>query len=380
MSQVTRREFMWRCAACGLGATLAPGVAAAAWRDRRGPGRRVELSDLKEAAFWEPLPGGRARCLTCPNACEREEGGITACRTRIVRNGKLYSLVYAKPCVIFEDALEKNPLYHVAPGRTALGIGTAGCNLRCSYCQNWNFSQAGPWETRNMDLPPEDLVERAKARGLDWITFSYTEPVAYYEYALDVARLARKQGLRVAVVTGGYIARAPLEELMKHADAFSVTLKGYTDAFYREVIGCPLDAVWNTIRTLARSGKWLEVVTLIVPTLNDEDEGLRAIARSMAALNPQIPIHFLRFAPAWKLKNLPPTPLATLERARDIARAEGLKFVYLDNLPGHPGSNTYCPNCDRLLIERVGFKVLRKDLYQNLCPSCRTPLPGLFLS
>ncbi|MBU1692497.1 MAG: radical SAM protein, partial [Verrucomicrobia bacterium] len=219
---VTRRQFLGRCACGGLGAALGAWVPfPAAAQDRRAA-RWASEEDLREAFFWKPEEGGRARCLTCPNECVREEGGVTACRTRINRGGKLYSLTYGRPCVVFQDPLEKNPLYHVAPGSEALGIGTAGCNLRCLYCQNWEFSQYGPWETRNMDLSPEALVERAQSRGLKWITFSYTEPVAYLEYALDIARLAVRSGLRCAVVTAGYIHPGPLEALLECSAAFSV--------------------------------------------------------------------------------------------------------------------------------------------------------------
>jgi pyruvate formate lyase activating enzyme len=336
--------------------------------------------DLREADFWEPAGEGRVRCLTCPNECERGEGGVTECRTRINRGGKLYTMTYGKPCVVFQDPLEKNPLYHVAPGSEAIGIGTAGCNLSCLYCQNWEFSQSGPWQTRNMDLSPEEVVQRARERGLRWITFSYTEPVAYFEYALATAREAARAGLKTAVVTAAYINRKPLAKLIGHCDAFSVTLKGYDDRFYRDVIGCPRDDVWGMIVELARSKRWCEVVTLIVPTMNDDEAGLRSIARSLARVGRDIPLHFLRFFPAFKLKNLPPTPLATLERARAIALEEGLRFVYLANLPGHRGGSTYCSSCGELLVERSGFNVVRNALQDGACGRCRQRLPGLDLA
>jgi pyruvate formate lyase activating enzyme len=379
MNPVTRRQFLGRCACGGLGAALgAWGPVLAAAQDRRAARWALD-EDLREAIFWEPLEDGRVRCLTCPNECVREEGGVTACRTRINRGGKLYSLTHGRPCVVFQDPLEKNPLYHVTPGQEALGVGTAGCNLRCLYCQNWEFSQYGPWETRNMDLPPEALVERAQSRGLKWITFSYTEPVACLEYALDVARLATRSGLRCAVVTAGFINPKPLEALIECGAAFSVTLKGYDDRFYRDVIACPRDSVWQTIRTIARSGRWLEVVNLIVPTMNDDPIGIRSIARSLAQLDPDIPLHFLRFAPAYKLRHLPPTPRETLEQARDAAQKEGLRYVYLANLPGHEGASTLCPSCRRVLIERVGFKVLRNDVRGGRCPACHARVPGVDL-
>jgi pyruvate formate lyase activating enzyme len=376
---ISRRDFICRCALCSLGAMVAPAFKAVARVDSESWIRGLEMSALKEAGFWQPLPGGLTQCLICPNQCKRDEGQTTTCRTRVNRGGKLYSLTYGKPCVVFQDPLEKNPLYHVSPGSQAIGVGTAGCNLWCKYCQNWSFSQVGPWETRNLDLSPEGLVQRAKDRGLKWITFSYTEPVAYYEYALDVAKLARAEGIKVAVVTAGFINPKPLEKLMACSDAFSVTLKGGSNVFYEKVVGGSLATVWNSIVALAGSGKWIEVVTLIVPTVNDDDDGIRSIARSLARLNPSIPLHFLRFTPAYKLENLPPTPRETLERARNIALKEGLKFVYLANLPGHEAASTYCPNCKKTLVERVGFTVLKNSIRGGACPFCRNIIPGVDL-
>ena len=371
--RLSRREFIGRCALGGLGAALGCVWPAAA---RAASPRDIPDSALKEAAFWKSLPGGVVRCLTCPNECTRDEGEVSLCRTRINRGGRLYTLTFGKPCVVFQDPLEKNPLCHVEPGSQSLGIGTAGCNLACKYCQNWSFSQAGPWETRNLDLPPDGIVKRAKDRNLDWITFSYTEPVAYLEYALETAKLAKSAGLKVAMVTAAYIHPAPLEELIRHVDAFSVTLKGYTDVFYHDVVGGSLEVVWQNIATLVKARRWVEVVTLVVPTMNDDEKGLRSIARALARLSPDVPLHFERFSPAYKLQNLPPTPISTLEKARDMARQEGLRYVYLANVPGHAAASTYCPKCNRRLIERVNFMVLSNELRHGACPSCGHVVPG----
>ncbi len=373
---VSRRAFVGQCTACGACALMGAAAPAAAqwWRKQPAPG-----SDLKEAYYWESAGSGRVRCLTCPNECLRGEGEVTACHTRVNREGKMYTLTYGKPCVVFQDPLEKNPLYHVAPGNEAIGVGTAGCNLICTYCQNWTFSQVGPDKTRNMDLMPADLVKRAQSRKLKWITFSYTEPVAYYEYAIDTAKLARKAGLKVAVVTAGYIKAKPLEDLMDVADAFSVTLKGYSEAFYKEVCGCPLKDVWTSIKAIAAKKKWLEIVNLIVPGMNDDMKGIKAIADAIARLNKDIPLHFLRFAPAYKLKHLAPTPIQTLEQARETALGQGLRYVYLANLPGHDAANTFCPGCKQKIVERVGFRVLKSHLRNGRCPHCSRAIPGMEL-
>ncbi|MDO9541160.1 MAG: AmmeMemoRadiSam system radical SAM enzyme [Kiritimatiellia bacterium] len=373
MKDLSRRDFMCGCIAFGIcaGSRLAAPA-------QIGRFAKINEANLKEAAFWEPLAGGRTKCKTCPNECESGKGAITRCNTRINRDGKLYSLTYGRPCVIYTDALEKNPLYHVAPGKSAIATATAGCNLTCTYCQNWDISQVGPSKTRNMDLSPAALVKQAVDRGLQWLTFSYTEPVAYLEYALAAAKIAHSQNIKVAIVTAAYINPKPLERLIESADAFSVTLKGYSEEFYRDVCGARLDKTWEAIRTIARTKKWLEIVTLIVPGLNDRPEGLRYLAKAQAKLNRNIPLHYLRFSPAYKLKHLSATPVKTLENARENALKEGLKYVYLSNLPGHAAANTYCPACSKILVERIGFKIIRNNIQTNRCSFCRQTVPGLW--
>jgi pyruvate formate lyase activating enzyme len=371
---LTRRRFIRDCAAFGLGCWATAGIPRVF---AGGEGKSEPAAGpLKEAAFWEPAGKGKVRCTTCPNLCERGEGEITRCKTRINKGGKLYSLTYAKPCLLHADPLAKNPLYHVDIGATAIGTATAGCNLSCAYCQNWDISQCGPDKTKNMDLSPGDLVADVKSRGLRWITFSYTEPVAYVEYALDVATLAHQKGVKIAIATAGYICDKPLAELIKHTDAFSVTFKGNSEQFYRDVCGCGVDAVRNSITAIARSGKWMEIATLIIPGRNDGDSDIKSMARFIAGLNRNIPVHYLRFAPAYHMANLPPTPQRTLETAHKIARQEGLKFVYID-LPGHEASATYCSSCGKSLVERSGFTIVQNRLKNGSCPYCSQRLPGI---
>ena len=375
---VNRREFLCKCGACGLGLACAafwPGMATA--QRPAGSARRKDVV-FRDALFWEPAGEGRVRCMTCPNQCVVAEGGVTRCRTRVNRGGRLQTGTYGQPCVLQPDPLEKNPLHHVMPGSEAVVVATAGCNLTCTYCQNWEISQVGPERTRNMDVSPEALVGQVQKRKIQWLTFSYTEPVAYYEYALDSARLARERGVRVAMVTAGVIQPKPLEQLMAVSDAFSVTLKGATPEFYRDVCGANLDDVWRTLQALVKAGKWVEVVTLLVPGLNDDENGIRRMAGNLARLKPDIPWHLLRFFPAYKLRNVPQTPLETLEKARGLALKAGLRFVYLSNLPGHAAANTTCSRCGKTLVERVGFKVTRNDLAAGACPHCGQAIPGVW--
>jgi len=370
---LSRRTFLQGCAACSLGASIVSSQAAP-----KQQGGQAAPGQLKEAMFWEPLTNGRTKCTICPNACERGNGVVSLCKSRINKGGKFYSLTYGKPCVISPDPLAKNPLYHVMPGTSAIATSTAGCNLTCKYCQNWDISQCGPEKTKNMENSPSELVAQAKTKGFSWITFTYTEPVSYYEYAIDTAQEARKNGIRIAVSTAGFVCTKPLAELMKHVDAFSVTYKGATQDFYRDVCGANLADVQRSITEIFKAKKWMEVVNLIIPGMNDDDAGIKSIARFLAGLSRDIPLHFLRFAPAYKLQHLQQTPVATLEKAHAIARKEGLKYVYLA-LPGHQASTTYCPSCKKPVIERSGLTVVSNTLKNGHCHKCSTKIPGIFV-
>ena len=374
---VSRRDFLRGCALGGAGLLAGGAWTCMAEQEAAGAFATIPVTQLKEASYWEAAEQGQTKCNICPHRCVRKPGEVTFCKTRINRGGRLYSLTYGRPCTLCVDPLGKNPLYHVAPGSDAIGVATAGCNLICKYCQNWDISQTGPWKTRNMDVSPRGLVQKAKDRGLKWITFSYTEPVAYLEYALEVGRVARQEGVRVAVATAGYIEEAPLKELMRWSDAFSVTLKGYNDAFYKDVCGADMESVWRSIRAISAAGRWMEVVTLVVPGMNDEIAGLSSLARSLAAVNRDVPMHFLRFAPAYRLSQLQPTPVKTLESAHAAAVQEGLRYVYLD-VSGHRLANTYCPRCREVVIERAGFTIVRNGLRKDRCAKCNMTVAGMF--
>lgn len=326
-----------------------------------------------------PHTGNYVQCSLCPHQCIIADGERGHCRVRENRGNQLFSMVYGNPCTVHVDPIEKKPFYHFLPTIPAFSLATAGCNLRCLYCQNWNISQVSPEETENIDLPPEYVVSYALQREVPVIAYTYSEPVIFYEYMLETARQARQVGLLNVVISAGFINPEPLQDLCEVVDAIKIDLKGYDEDFYREVCEAELAAVLRAIETVFVSGTHLEIVNLVVPTLNDNLEQLRSLARWVARdLSPDVPLHFSRFHPDYKLANLPPTPVETLEKAREIAMQEGVRFVYIGNLPGHAGNNTYCPGCGQSIIERQGFAVMAYHLREGSCVHCEEQIPGVW--
>jgi pyruvate formate lyase activating enzyme len=344
--------------------------------------------DSCHTAKEEPLPvsychtshtGPYVRCTLCPHRCILADGERGTCRVRENRAGRLYSMVYGNPCAINIDPIEKKPFYHFLPTAAAFSIATAGCNLRCLYCQNWTISQVPPEETETADLPPEGVVAAALKSKLPVIAYTYTEPTIYFEYMVAMARLAREAGLRNVVISAGFINPEPLRELCAAVDAIKIDLKGYDEEFYRKVCSAELKPVLEAIQTIYQAGVHLEIVNLVVPSLNDRLDQLRALSRWMAReISPDVPLHFSRFQPQYKLTNLPPTPIETLEKARETALEEGMRFVYVGNVPGHPGDNTYCPRCSKPIIARKGFAVTEYHLRGNSCAYCGAAIPGVW--
>ena len=297
------------------------------------------------------------------------------------RGGTYYTLVHARPCTTHVDPVEKKPFFHFLPGTLAFSLSTAGCNVNCKFCQNWQISQVRPEQTRSIYLPPRDLARAAAASGSPSIAYTYGEPVVYYEYVFDSAETGRRAGLRNIVITGGYIAKEPLQNLCGRVDAIKVDLKAFREEYYRDIVSGELRPVLDTLVAIRTSGTWLEIVYLVVPTLNDGDDELTGVCRWVRAeLGPDVPLHFTRFHPEYMLTNLPPTPVSTLERAAAIGRAEGLHYVYVGNVPGHEGENTYCPGCGEIVIERRGFFVEKNRLRDGRCGACRRPIPGVWES
>jgi pyruvate formate lyase activating enzyme len=368
---ITRREFARR------GGRFATGLLAASSLAK--PGLALAANHRIECRHYKRLSGRRIQCFVCPLNCILEDGQTCFCRTRTNVGGTLYNYAYDNPCVLNIDPVEKGPLYHVLPGEHALALGTAGCNMRCLYCQNWAASQRMPRQTRNLELARASIPAHAREKSCRLVAFTYTEPVVFYEYAYDAATQARAAGLRVHVASAAFINPGPMRELCGIVDAFTLALKGFNEEFYKKVCGTELAPVLDAITTVKHEGRWLEIVNLIVPTLNDDLESIAPMCEWIAAnLGDDVPLHFARFYPEYRLKNLPPTPQSTMEMALNTAKDAGLKYVYLANLPGHPANNTYCSGCGHPVIKRVGLETLAVDLTDGKCARCDTSIPGLW--
>jgi pyruvate formate lyase activating enzyme len=333
---------------------------------------------IREAMYYRVTCNG-VQCLLCPFKCFLPEGQRGICNVRINWGGKLYSMVYSQPGAVHVDPIEKKPVFHMLPGTRAFSIATAGCNLRCQFCQNWDIAQSFPETVRSRLMTPEDVVQAAIETGCSSIAYTYSEPVVFYEYMLDTAKLAKAKGLKNIVVTGGFISPEPLHELAQYIDIFKVDLKGFNDRFYRKVCGAPLKYVLETLVQLGQEGKLVEIVNLVVPTLNDNPAEISKMSEWVREnLGVDTPVFFSRFHPDYRLTNLPPTPVTTLEEARSIALSGGLHYVYLGNVPGHEGENTYCPDCGRVVIRRFGFAVLENNIPNGKCKFCGREIAGIW--
>jgi pyruvate formate lyase activating enzyme len=338
----------------------------------------VSTNGLHRAMWYEKRPGDIVHCKLCPNACKLSDGQIGICRARKNIGGELYSLVYGKIASAHVDPIEKKPFFHVLPGTMAFSIATPGCNMRCLFCQNWEISQAFPWEVRTSEAAPEQVVEAALASGSRSIAFTYSEPTIFYEYMLDIAKLARPRGLKIVVVSNGFINPEPLRELLPYVDAYKVDFKAFNKTFYDELTGGELPPVLETMKTIRKRGVWLEIVTLLVPGKNDSEGEIRELARWIREnLGDEVPLHFSRFHPQHKLLNLPPTPVETVLRARKIAMEEGLKYVYTGNIADPQGESTRCPKSGEIAIERRGYFVVKNNLVNGKGPGGEA-IPGVW--
>ena len=332
------------------------------------------------ARFWHRLEDGRVQCDVCPRECRLQDGQRGFCFVRANEGGELVLTTYGRSSGFCVDPIEKKPLNHFLPGTPVLSFGTAGCNLGCKFCQNWDISKSREWDTLADAASPEALAEAARRLGCRSVAFTYNDPVIFFEYAVDVADACRAAGIRAVAVTAGYVSPGAREELFAHMDAANVDLKAFTESFYAKTCAGHLQPVLDTLEYLVHdTDVWVEITTLLIPGLNDSDEEVRALSVWVRdALGPAIPTHFTAFHPDWKLRDRPPTPPATLTRAREIALAEGLQHVYTGNVHDPAGQSTYCHACGALLIERDWYTLGAWNLDDGRCSACGAPCAGVF--
>ncbi|MBZ5537080.1 MAG: AmmeMemoRadiSam system radical SAM enzyme [Acidobacteriia bacterium] len=332
----------------------------------------------KEALFYSKT-GNTITCQKCPNFCQLGLNDTGKCRNRVSYQGKLYSIAYGNPCAVHIDPIEKKPLYHFLPTTRAFSIAAAGCNFRCLNCQNWQISQVSPKETANADLMPQAVVEQCVNSGCESIAYTYSEPISFYEYVMDTSKLARAKKIRNVFKSNGYINEEPLRLLCKNLDAANIDLKCFDEGIYARLSGGKLAPILKTLKTLKQEGVWLEITNLVVPSWTDNLDMIKRMSDWLAANGlGDCPLHFTRFSPLYKLSQLPLTPVSTLEKAREIALQAGMRYVYVGNVPGHAAENTYCHGCNKLIVERKGFRILSNNIAQNKCRFCGEKIPGVW--
>jgi len=380
LRELDRRSFLKCTLASGAALSICefaqPLVAIPAWT---GPQKQDDSRFTVEAKFYQKLQNKKIKCKLCPRECtvgDRERG---YCGVRENRGGTYYTLVHSRVCAAHIDPIEKKPLFHYLPGTLAFSLATAGCNVNCKFCQNWDISQVRPEQVPADYAPPKLVAELAKQHDCPTIAYTYSEPVVFSEYLMDTADAGHEAGVRSVVVSNGYMQEESLKAAYGKMDAVKIDLKAFSESYYKDVVVAELKPVLDSLVTLRKMNKWTEIVYLVVPTLNDSDAEFRGLARWIKTnLGVDVPLHFTQFHPEYLLKNLPITPLPTLERAKAIADAEGLHYVYIGNVPGHPAQNTYCPKCRHMLVERVGLTATQMLIRKGSCPFCRQPIPGIW--
>ena len=379
-SPLDRRCFL-KCAllsgaALGIGDLARPFDAMAAGAI---PQKQDDSRFTVEAKFYQKLQNKKIKCKLCPRECtvgDRERG---YCGVRENHGGTYYTLVHSRVCAAHIDPIEKKPLFHYLPGTLAFSLATAGCNVNCKFCQNWDISQVRPEQVPADYAPPETVAGLAKRYSCPTIAYTYSEPVVFSEYLMDAADAGHEAGIRSVVVSNGYIQEEALKAAYGKMDAVKIDLKAFSESYYKDVVVGELKPVLDTLVRLQKMGKWTEIVYLVVPTLNDSDSEFSGLARWVKTnLGTDVPLHFTQFHPEYLLKNLPITPVPTLERAKAIADAEGLHYVYIGNVPGHPAENTYCPKCHRVLVERIGMTAKQMLIRKGACPFCGQQIPGVW--
>jgi len=395
-AKLSRRRFLGSCAAGGC--ALAAGAGATVLLNRSC----AEAADLTakmggiwhtpEARYYEPLEENRIRCTLCPNKCEVGDQERGYCGVRENRGGKYVTLVYGNPCARHVDPIEKKPLFHFLPGTYAYSIATAGCNVECLFCQNWEISQVRPEQTRNYDLPPDRLVADALLPRRSFVSpnpvrartiaYTYSEPTIFYEYMYDCAKAGKAKGLESVMISNGYMCLEPLEALCDVLSGVKIDLKAYTEEFYRKLVHGKLQPVLDALKLLAKKKMWFELVYLVIPTHNDNPAEVREMAKWIhGELGPDVPLHFTAYFPTYKLRNLQRTPPATCERLYEAAKAQGLRYVYVGNISrpgGHPAESTYCPKCGTAVVHRIRYHVRSVKIRNGKCTNCGTKIAGVW--
>ncbi len=369
----SKREFLKKCLALSAGIICAPLP-----KITGSIGNSEQNISQKLAMFQEETPRG-IMCRICPNECVLKEGEISKCNNRHVRNSKLYTMAFGNPCSANIDPVEKKPLYHFFPGSRAYSIATAGCNLVCLNCQNWSISQIGPDKTRNYDLMPEMVVNEAAKNSCRSIAYTYSEPTTFYEYTYETAILARKAGIKNIVKSNGYINPEPLKKLCSVIDAANIDLKSFNETTYLRLSGGKLQPVLDSLKIYREMGVWLEITNLIVPTYTDKIDEIGKMCKWLSDNGfKDTPLHFSRFYPTYKLEQLPPTPVEVLRSAATVAAGEGLKYIYIGNIPGNEMADTRCPSCDTIVIARQGYRIVTNNITGGKCNKCGKNVNGIW--
>jgi len=339
----------------------------------------VLVENMAEALYYEKLGGGLVKCNLCPHGCMLNDGQAGVCKARKNIGGILYTLNYGKPVAINVDPVEKKPLFHFLTGTGTFSIGCAGCNLSCIFCQNWTISQASPEDVPFQAMSPQEVIQHTIDSGSDSVSFTYNEPLIFYEMVLDTAKLAKEKGVKTVLVTNGYINSEPLQELVPYIDAANIDLKGFNDEFYKKYTGTTLNPVLDAIKIFKKAGVHIEITNLLIPSANDKPEEIRALVKWVKEnTGVDTPVHFSRFFPTYKMPNTSPTPVETIEMARNIALEEGMKYVYTGNLRSEEGEATICPECGKRVIKRIGYKITCNNMKNGKCGYCGEEIKGMW--
>ncbi len=342
--------------------------------------QKAGVKSLREAMFYKKLDKSIVQCGVCFRGCVLKEGQRSFCRNKVNVDGSLYSLVHSRPSAVHIDPIEKEPAYHMYPGTEILCFGTAGCNFRCKFCHNWHLSQRSIEEMDYVyDLSPEDAVALAIEKKIPTLSFTYNEPTSFYEYMYDIAKLAQQKGLHILFHSNGSMNPEPLRELLKYTDAVTIDLKGFTKTFYENTSSAQLEPCLRTLKAIKEERKWLEIVNLLIPGLNDDADDMRRMCLWIKdELGDDVPVHFSRFFPNYRLTNISATPIKSLERAHKIAQEIGIKYVTIGNVPGHELNSTFCPSCKKRIIYRVHFQVLENNVENGKCKFCGNAISGIW--